>query len=222
MKKILFTCFVFSIVAPAAVWAAPILLSELIDGALSYQSGNKTFFNFAYTPIGEMPPATEITVESIPDGIRFYGDFHDTPGGSTSDSLVTFDVDFGGDMITRANLDADLSVVGPSGIASITETFLPTQPDKSLKIFDFGNNSAMRFDSVEFDPPVTGLNVQKDIILSSNSADTSVSLTFFDQTFVVPEPGLGLVFAIAAIAIILAFREVQQTSPARGPTQDDE
>ena len=210
MKKLLITCLVFSTIAPSLLSAAPALLSDLIDGSFSYQSGNKTFSNFTYTASSEMPPASEITVDAIPNGIRFLGDFQDSFGGATADSLFTFDVDFGGDLVTRAILEADLSVVGSSGIASITETFLPTQPDRSMTIFDFGSGGAVLIDTVDFDPPVASLNIQKDLILSASSADTTVGMTFFDQTFIVPEPEFGLIFAIGAIAIVLAFRRIQR------------
>ena len=194
MTKPLRVFFAVAMVAGITVsssLAATVPLSDLLNGG-EFVSGNKTFTKFTYTtkPDSDMPSAEGVTVSDIPDGIRFQGAFIDQPGGDASDVLITFEVSVpeGEPAIYQATMAANPAVFAGPGLASVTETFVPTIDDAKLVVYDFGGGDDKLVDSMSFAPAST-LPVQKDLILHAMGDTGAVTMSFIDQMFIqVPEP----------------------------------
>ena len=203
-KRLLRAFFAVALVAGvySSTPAATVPLSDLLDGG-EFTSGDNVFTDFTYSKNGDMPAADGINVIDISDddgnfGIRFNGSFIDSAGGNASDGLITFNVSVPDDVnreIVGVNLLANPAVFNGPGLASVTETFVPTIPDDKLVIYDFGGGDDKLVDSIVLSGYKT-LPVQKDIILHA-MGDGAVTMSFIDQTFVqVPEPaGLALILA---------------------------
>src|SRR5262249_13151896 len=155
-------------------------LSDLIagtNGINGIQVGDKTMSGFVYSPLGDMPDASDVNVLGFQDpdgnwGVSFHGSFIDLPGGGASDALIRFVV--GIDLaalqawrrITDAHLfmnGAGIDPVNPSAF-TIDETFAPDS-NQSLHTFmtSFNGGSTKLSDSTNFSPPLTTLHVTKDI-----------------------------------------------------------
>ena len=197
-KRLLRVCLAVALVAglQSATLAATVPLSDLLAGGV-FASGDKIFTDFSYSKNGDMPPAEVVNVIDITDndgnyGIRFQGSFVDNAGGNASDALITFNVSVPDDSayeIVGVNLTANPAVFNGTGLASVTETFVPTIPDNKLVVYDFGGGDDKLTDSISFDG-YKMLPVQKDIILHATGDTGAATMSFIDQTFVqqVPEP----------------------------------
>ena len=190
--------------------AASIPLSDLINGQ-TIESGDKVFSDFTYTPTGDMPPsAASIVVQDIQDaagdyGVRFVGGFLDQPGGGSSDALITFNVSVapGSSMeINGAKLAANPAVFAGTGLASVTETFVPEVVDDKLVVYDFGGGDDLLLATTTFNQTFQTLPVQKDIIMHATSESGAVTMSFIDQTFSqVPEPSSLILLLLGLFGI---------------------
>ena len=112
------------------------LLSELLAGQ-TISVGDKTFGEFTYASVGDMPPASAVNVIPIISdgdyGVRFQGGFIDLVGGGASDSLITYSVTAPSPLIIGARLYGNVDSAA-GGVASISESFLPTPPNEILTI----------------------------------------------------------------------------------------
>lgn len=188
----------------AAQIPLPTTLDLLLpDGEFVMVDGLK-FDAFDYKFTGEMPVASKINVHAISDsngnpGLQFQGGFLDLPGGTASDALIEFAVSSDGALISGAYLQANPDILGgtpESGVAGITETFLPEVSDDSLSVFDDGSVEQLS-DSITFKSAVAYLNVQKDILLEAAQGGVGATVSFVDQTFtLVPEPNSTLLLGI--------------------------
>jgi hypothetical protein len=216
MKKF-FMRWLFAAGVVAVPWmgtasAAIVPLSDLLNGQ-TITSGDKVFSNFTYRKTGDMPSAPGVNVETIQDangdyGLRFQGAFLDQPGGDASDALVTFDVSVAnaGWTIDGVTLSANPAVFNGAGLASVTETFVPTIIDDKLVVYDFGGGDDLLLDQISFASGYASLPVQKDVILHATGDTGAVTMSFFDQTFSqVPEPS-SLVLAIAGLLCLGRIR----------------
>ena len=178
-----------------ACYTSPMPLDELMDGQ-ALCSGDKRFTEFAYSPIGDMPPASDIIVHPITDaeghfGVRLQGAFVDTAQGGASDALIEFKVDAPeGKLIRDVHLAANPLTVGSGdGFVSITETFLSENDQVVLSAYDIKPGSrqlhewADLVDENGLLAPVRSLHVQKDIVAWAQSEGTVSTLSFIDQTF---------------------------------------
>jgi hypothetical protein len=191
-------------------------LADLIANDGMICNGDKKFSNFAYHPIGDMPDASLIDVVSTTDaqgnlGIRFIGPFADQPGGGASEALLEYKVTATdpNQRITDVHLAANANVVGQSGYATITETFLPDDPNVVLEAFDFQPGGRMLTDWADLTAPQMMLHVQKDITLNSASANSLATISFIDQTFSqshVPEPTTVALGGLALIGLTAGRR----------------
>jgi hypothetical protein len=188
-------------------------LSNLVNGG-TIQSGDKVFSNFTYLASGDMPASGDVNVETITDasgnfGIRLQAGFIDRSGGSSSDAVITFDVSVepgSSEVISGAILAANPAVINGTGLASVTETFIPDVIDDKLVVFDFGDGDDKLLDSTIFASTFTKLRVQKDIILHATGDNAAVTMSFVDQTFPqVPEPA-SLAMALFGILGLFGLR----------------
>jgi hypothetical protein len=201
--------------SPALSWAAflPVGSSVTLDQLVAGQSltvGDKLFTQFSYSKSGDMPAASGITVQGIIDngnyGILLSGTFQDLFGGSASDALIKFDVTVldPGKVITAVNLFGDPSVTG-SGIASVTETFLPLPG--SMKIFKSSLHTGTDSASHTLSSGQTQISVQKDILAFAADANSVAGFTFIGQTFVqTPVPGSLALLLGGALALLPVYR----------------
>lgn len=196
-----------------ATQAAIVPLTDLLAGQ-TLQSGDKIFSDFTYVKNGDMPSAAGVSAEPITSpsgdfGIRFSGGFVDQPGGDASDSLITFKVSVApgsGKAISGTILAANPAVFAGAGLASVTETFLPTISTDKLVVYDFGGGDDKLLDSITFASTYTTLPVQKDIILHATGQTGAVTMSFVDQYFPqVPEP-TGFALAAGGLALLGQFR----------------
>lgn len=191
-----------------------VTLDQLVAGQ-SLTVGDKLFDQFSYSKSGDMPAASGITVQGIVDssgnyGIILSGTFQDLFGGSASDALVKFDVTVldAGKLITAVNLFGDPTVTG-SGLASVTETFLPLPG--SMNIFKSSLNSGTDSASHSFSSGQTQISIQKDILAFAADANSIAGLTSIGQTFVQSSPVPGsLVMLIGGALALLPIRRARR------------
>jgi hypothetical protein len=224
MKKslIAFAAVAFLAMTPALSLASflpvgsAITLDQLIAGQ-TLQVGDKLFDNFSYTtsPGGQMPAANTVLVQGIVDssgnyGVLFTGAFNDTFGGTASDALLKFQVSVldPGKSIVATNLFGDPTVTG-SGIASVTETFVPLPG--SMNIFDNTSHTGTDSATHVLASGVQTLSVQKDILAFAGNANSTAGLTQIGQTFVqTPEPATLVLLATGAVALVPVYRRTRR------------
>ena len=183
------------------VYAETISMAKLIDTNGFIDSGDKRFDMFEYNATGDMPPAEGVNVITFIDtegnyGITLQGVFLDhfsSPGGS--DALIRYRVTAldPDRMISDAHLAGNPIAIGDA-IMQVGETFLPTEPGKSMSIHSIapgGNDN--RVDSVEFDNLYRSLLVQKDILAMALTEGSAATMSMIDQSFSqvivgIPEP----------------------------------
>lgn len=194
---------------------SPVTLASLLQSSNtnpSIQVGDKKFDTFTFAGTGDMPPAANINVIPITDadgnfGVRFQAAFIDLPGGGGSDALITFKVTVTNPepwRITDAHLSGNPNLLGNTGSASVTETFIPDSP-LVMEIHDNGSGQKLS-DKVDFPlPGFRTLNVQKDILLFGGDAPATIS--FVDQTFSqVPEATTAFMSVVACCGLVLKRR----------------
>jgi hypothetical protein len=205
---------VFAIPWTGIASAATMPLSDLLGGG-TIQSGDKVFSDFTYLASGDMPSAAGINVVTIQDqsgdyGVRFQGSFIDQVGGDASDAVITFNVSVapGSNLaISDVTMSANPAVFAGPGLASVTETFLPTITDDKLVVYDFGGGNDKLLDHIDFAQTYTTLPVQKDIILHATGDTGAVTMSFLDQTFSqVPEPSTLLL----ALGSLLGLGQIRR------------
>lgn len=194
--------------------AGTVPLSDLLQPGVTFASGDKIFSDFTYEKTGDNPGPENVLVKDIQDamghyGIRIQGGFLDLSGGDASDALITFTVSVpaGSNLvISDAHLSANPAVFDGTGLASVTETFLPDIKDDKLVVYDLGGGDDKLHDSIVFAQTYKTLRVQKDIILYATDVPPGqagkVTLSFVDQTFSqVPEPSSLALIAVGMLAI---------------------
>jgi hypothetical protein len=200
-------------------------LSDLIAGTNDIDGitvGDKNINGFVYSPIGDMPPASDINVLGFKDpdgnwGVSFHGTFLDLPGGGISDALIRFVVNIDptalrlGWRISDAHLFLNGVGVGPNSLFSVDESFSPDS-NQTMSVYQSTiNGGATKLsDSTIFSPPLTTLHVTKDIlaIAAANGAlpaRATVIDQSFSQTNIVPEPA-SLVLSLAGLIGLIAYR----------------
>lgn len=156
-----------------------IKLSDLIagdptDGIIV---GDKIMNGFVYSPLGDMPAASDINVLGFKDpdgnwGLSFHGTFLDLPGGGISDALIRFVVNVDpvalqqGWRISDAHLNLNgVGVGSPDSGFFVDESFAPDS-NQTLHAFSstFAGGTTKTSDSTTFSPPLTTLHVTKDIL----------------------------------------------------------
>jgi hypothetical protein len=189
--------------------AAPIPLSDLLVAGATLESGDKIFSDFSYRKTGDMPGPENLVVEAFTldgdFGIRISGGFVDQAGGDSSDAVITFNVSVaqGSNMtISGATLAANPAVFGGTGLASVTETFLPVITNDKLVVYDFGGGNDLLLDSLTFPTTYTTLPVQKDITLYATGGAGAATMSFVDQVFSqVPEPASWVLLTISLVCL---------------------
>ena len=208
-----------------------VTLSSLIDDPEGeIVAGDKRFTGFGYDFTTDMPGPGGVNVRPIYDdlgdtdpntgnyGIRFQGAFMDlasSQGGS--DALITYMVEVTDPnyLISDAHLAGNPALFGDQGSIGVTETFHPLgqNGEYTMTIYDDETHETPKLvDWTYFDPPVTKLNVQKDIIAQAVSATGSTgntaTMSFVDQTFSqirVPE-ATTLTLAVISLMSFAGYR----------------
>jgi hypothetical protein len=211
VKKFVVTALAVCAVSIFATPSRAALLSDLIANNGTITNGDKVFSDFGYLATGQNPPADRVNVVPTVDGdgnlgIRFAGGFIDLDDNGASDALITFKVTATdpNQLINDVHLAFNGDVVGPpgaQGFVGITETFLPTDPNVQLSVFEIQPAGTRQLtDWADLTAPVRELWVQKDIILLAGTGAVA-TISFIDQTFSqVPEP-TSLGFVIAGIVV---------------------
>jgi hypothetical protein len=213
MKRTFFGLLVVAVLL-AVPWlgparAATIPLSDLLVPGAKLESGDKVFSDFTYDKTGDMPDPQNLNVEALTldgdFGLRISGGFLDNAGGDSSDAVITFNVSVapGSNMVINgATLQANPAVFGGTGLASVTETFLPRIMDHKLVVYDLGGGNDRLSDSMTFPNGYKTLPVQKDIILYATGDTGGVTMSFVDQVFSqVPEPTGGVLLITAILCL---------------------
>lgn len=216
--------------APAA--AAPIDgvsdLQDLIDlGSTGVIIGDKQFYDFSYAKSpansANSPDAVEISVQTAPGadiGLEFsFGWF--AIDGINMDSLIRYKVSVvppSLDAISAVNLffNGASPIPGVATFATVTETVrdLGGNVQGVITTFNDGaggfadNNSA----SLPIAPPLTGLQVDKDIQVVAAPSELGggvATISFVDNTFTqvtIPEPGVLALMNLSSIGLLLRRR----------------
>jgi hypothetical protein len=229
MKKsrIAIAAVAFLAMTPAMSLASFILvgsqttLDQLLTGN-SLQVGETLFDQFHYQTTGQMPAASTVFVQGIQDdsgnyGVLFSSAFTDAFGGGASSALLSYSVTAldSSNLIVGANLFGDPTVSG-SGIAAVTETFLPLP--NSMNIFDNSFHTGTTSSDTSFAQGATTVSVQKGILAFAATRSSSAALTEVGQTFVqqsdvapssvaaAPEPGTLVLLLTGVLAAVPAYR----------------
>jgi hypothetical protein len=219
---IAFIVVAFLAVAPSLSFAGflPVGSSFTLDQLVAGQTltvGDKLFDHFSYSKTGNMPVSSGITVQGIIDsagnyGILLSGAFQDLFGGGASDALVKFNVTVldAGKTIAAVNLFGNPTVTG-SGIASVTETFLPLSG--SMNISDSTTHTGHTSASHVISPGQTHLSIQKDILAFAATRGSTAGFTYIGQTFVqTPVPGSLVMLVGGALAMLPIYRSRRRRS----------
>jgi len=198
-------------------------LADLISGEVEGVSvGDKTFDEFFYSSIGDMPEAEDVEVFGFMDevgnfGVSFHGSFIDLPGDGPSDALLRFTVEVSSEEAERGFRISDAHLFGggigvdeddEDSVFIIDESF--QQNDATMSVFATtlgGPLETKLSDRVDFKKIYTRLRVTKDIFArASDESNLPARTTVIDQSFsqvIIPEPAtLGLVaFALLGIAV---------------------
>jgi len=200
-----------------------IKLSDLISGNPTdgIIVGDKTMSGFVYSPIGDMPPASDVNVLGFKDpdgnwGLSFHGTFLDLPGGGISDAMIRFVVNIDpaalrqGFRISDAHMFLNGVGVGPNSLFSVDESFAPDS-NQTLSVYQSTiNGGATKLsDATIFSPPLTTLHVTKDILaIAAANGALPARATVIDQSFsqtIVPEP-TSLVLSLVGLIGLVAYR----------------
>jgi hypothetical protein len=184
--------------------------------------GDKVFTGFSYSPLGDMPAASNVNVLGFKDpdgnwGVSFHGTFLDLPGGDSSDALIRFMVEVDQDAqaqgwrISDAHLFLGGVGVGDESFLTVDESFLGKNETLNayMSTLGPGTNSQLS-DSTIFATPVTKLNVIKDILASAAEGGfLPARATVIDQSFsqeLVPEPATLALAGMSGLAMVAIRR----------------
>lgn len=133
------------------------LLSTLMTPGATIQVGDLLFSNFSYSPTGDMPDPTAVNVNPFTSvagdaGLNFQGAFLDFLGASGSDAVIGYRVSTltVGDAIVSAALSGVPTVLGGSGVLSVTQSFQPTNYSDTLSIFAISPGATQNTSNVTF------------------------------------------------------------------------
>lgn len=201
-----------------------IKLSDLISGDPTdgIIVGDKNMSGFVYSPIGDMPAASDINVLGYKDpngnwGVSFHGTFLDMPGGGISDALIRFVVNIDpaalqqGWRISDAHMFLNGVGVGANSLFAVDESFSPDS-NQTLHTFmsTINGGGTQLSDSATFSPPLTTLHVTKDILaMAAANGFLPARATAIDQSFsqtnIIPEP-TSLMLSLIGLVGLIAYR----------------
>jgi hypothetical protein len=211
-------------------WASPITLSDLIAQNGSVQVGNLIFSQFSYAPTGQMPTASNVTVNTYVDasgnaGLHFGGGFTDAYDGSgatqqASDAVLSFRVAAVGGLLDAVQLSGNPQVLGPgNGVVSVTENFQAGKQPVQMSIYNAINNgvsSQNLQDAASFAPVQSLQVVTKDIFAFNQGGFPTISV--IDQTFSttpIPEPGTIFLVGMGSLALAAHRRRCRRVAAQR-------
>ncbi len=208
-----------AVLISASAYAAQITLPSTLDQLMPDGDfaavGDLTFDLFTYTGNGDMPIPEQIDVVATASntGIGFRGPFLDAPAGignGASSAFLGYTVTSTVG-ITDVMLRGNPSLVGGSGIASVTETY-EGFPTLKLDIFDDPSapDPVMVEASASLGATANSLVVTQGITLQSMDAVISATLQFTRHEFIpVPEP-TSLLLTLVGFVGIGALRRRRQ------------
>lgn len=165
-------------------------LQALIDGE-TIVSDSIEFFDFKYSPNTNAPAASDITVSTVANGLKFSVPLLVQSGGQIQ--IIDFDIQFlavkPGHEFVAASLESVIGSEG-SGLVEIIEDINTPLGSGLADLSNFAQGDALKnSDSAVFDP-VEIIKVTKDIGLSAGD-DGFADLSDFTQQFrtrVIPTP----------------------------------
>jgi hypothetical protein len=181
----------------------PIPLSDLAGTGNSILVGDKIFDNFSYSNTGDMPTAANVNITPMIStigsqtvwGFQVEGLFTDSNAPGGSDAVLNYRVtvvDPNAFLISDAHLSGDTDVVG-SGFVKVTETWTPNSGAQKIRVYDIEPGDTTQLtDAIDFDVPVSSLDVTKNIAASipDGSTGSNATVTSIDQ-FYSQTPGSG-------------------------------
>lgn len=198
--------------------AASVSLADLISGqAMGVKVGDKEFTGFSYSPIGDMPAASNVQVLGLKDangnwGVSFHGAFLDLPGGAFSDALLRFAVEVSaaeaaqGWRITDAHLAIGGSGTGGPNSAFIVDETLSNGEMLEAYVTTIGGPQQNKLTDSKVFTGVTKLNVTKDILaIAAAGNPLPARATVIDQSFsqtLIPEPATAALFGLSSLALV--------------------
>jgi hypothetical protein len=193
-------------------------LADLISGqAMGIKVGDKEFTGFSYSPIGDMPAASNVEVLGLRDaagnwGVSFHGAFLDLPGGAFSDALLRFMVEVSaaeaaqGWRITDAHLAIGGSGTGGPNSAFIVDETLSNGQMLEAYVTTIGGPLQAKLTDSKIFAGVTKLNVTKDILAIAAAGNPLPSrATVIDQSFsqtLIPEPASVALLGLSGLALV--------------------
>jgi hypothetical protein len=188
------------------------LLSDLVGGQ-TIQVGDLLFSGFSYSQTGDMPAPTAVNVSpyisgSGDNGLTFQAAFLDFPGGSGSGGVIGYNVTelTPGAVINGSSVSGVPTVVGGFGVASVTESFLPTDSADLFSIYSISPASTQLTNSLTLASTFPTIAVQDSVL--AFSAGGVASVQFFNATFSttggqIPEPASATLLGIGLVAFAL-------------------
>ncbi len=200
--------------------------------------------NWSYTPTGNAPPSSLVTVTADPDflgnaGFEFQGSFHDDRGGGDSDALIQYQLALSPQSIaaglyfTDVHLESDVTIVNGSNTNTGNIAIVETVRDQNgnligtLTNFDIWTAAGQSFlkESTLFLDPTkhyTVLNISKDILMSSDTGNAVPQVSHIDQSYSVPEPSslalIGLGTTTGLLGCSFRRRMLRESARAASPS----
>jgi len=190
-------------------------MATYIVSGFSCNIGDLDFSNFSYHPTGiNTPTAANVevdpTVMGLESGFEFFAGWSALPG-NVQDSAIKYKVTCDGCSITDLVLSMEGNGVNGDGVINIAESSGGAEPPLVI-----GQSSTTLIPSAsETFPPVTTLNLTKDILLNGGTTGFGSAVSEVDNFFstnkttMTPEPS-QIFLCAAALCLLPVARKIRR------------